>query len=72
MVSTDVVLARWKANAAAAGVPLSDEDIERIQARGFLERTIAVEAMIERLAAGEDLPDYLQVLSANTGEGKHG
>jgi hypothetical protein len=72
VVSTDAVLARWRANAAAAGVPLSDEDIDRIQARGFLERAIAVEAMIERLVVGEVLPDYLHVLSATTGEGKHG
>jgi hypothetical protein len=71
-VETDTVLARWRANAAAAGIPLSEEDIDRIQARGFLERAIAVEEMLDRLTTGEVLPDYLQVLAASTGEEKNG
>lgn len=54
---------RWRANAAAAGVTLTDEDIERIDSRGQLARIRAVEAIIARADAREAVPDYLDILS---------
>jgi hypothetical protein len=66
MMSPDEILRRWRSNAAAAGVKLTDEDIERIAARGFVERVIATEAMIDLTNAREVTPDYLHLLSATT------
>ncbi len=54
---------RWRANAAAAGVTLTDEDIERIDSRGQLSRIRAVEEIIARADAREMVPDYLDILS---------
>jgi hypothetical protein len=70
-LTTDGVLQRWRANAAAAGVKLTDEDIERISARGFLERVLATEALIARANARNVVPDYLDLLAA-TSEGRSG
>jgi len=68
----DDILRRWRMNAASAGVPLSDDDIARIDARGFLERVAAIDAMLERLNAAGVAPDYLRVLSVQAGSGGGG
>jgi hypothetical protein len=71
MSTADEILGRWRANAASAGVPLSDEDIERIESRGFLARVAAIDALLARLDADEVAPDYLHMLSVQTGGGGH-
>jgi hypothetical protein len=63
MGADEELIRRWKANAAAAGVRLTDEDIARIDGRGQVERIRAVEAIIERVNAREVTPDYLDMLS---------
>lgn len=68
----DQIRDRWKRNAAAAGVRLTDEDIARIDERGFLARVAAIEGMIESLDATETAPDYLDILHVGTSEGRHG
>lgn len=74
MATGEDILRRWRANAASAGVPLSDDDIARIDDRGFLERVVAIDAMLERLNAAGVAPDYLGVLSVQAGSvgGDHG
>lgn len=71
MATSEEILLRWRANAASAGVPLSDDDIARIEDRGFLERVVAIEALLARLGAHDVAPDYLHVLSVQTGGGDH-
>jgi hypothetical protein len=63
MGADEELIKRWRANAAAAGVRLTDEDIARIDGRGQVERIRAVEAIIERANAREVVPDYLDMLS---------
>jgi hypothetical protein len=63
MAVDEDLLGRWRANAAAAGVRLSDEDIARIDGRGQVERIRVVEAIVERAKAREVVPDYLDILS---------
>jgi hypothetical protein len=70
-LTTADVLRRWRANADAAGVHLTDEDIARISARGLLERVVATEALLARVNAREVVPDYLDLLAAAT-EGRSG
>ena len=71
MATSEEILLRWRANAASAGVTLSDEDIARIEGRGFLERVAAIDALLMRLTAHDVAPDYLHVLSVQTGGGEH-
>ena len=63
MSEDEDIIRRWRANAAAAGVTLTDEDIARIDGRGQVERIRAVEAIVERANAREVVPDYLDILS---------
>jgi hypothetical protein len=63
MAVDEDLVRRWRANAAAAGVRLSDEDIARIDGRGQVERIRVVEAIVERANAREVVPDYLDILS---------
>jgi hypothetical protein len=63
MAVDEDLVGRWRANAAAAGVRLSDEDIARIDGRGQVERIRVVEAIVERAKAREVVPDYLDILS---------
>lgn len=63
MSADEDLIRRWRANAAAAGVSLTDADIERIDSRGQLERVRNVEAIVQRANAREIVPDYLDVLS---------
>jgi hypothetical protein len=63
MGADEELIKRWRANAAAAGVRLTDEDIARIDGRGQVERIRAVEAIIERANAREVVPDYLDMLA---------
>jgi hypothetical protein len=63
MAVDEDLVGRWRANAAAAGVRLSDEDIARIDGRGQVERIRVVEAIVERANAREVVPDYLDILS---------
>jgi hypothetical protein len=65
------VVRRWQANAAAAGVRLTDEDIERISSRGTIDRVLMVEHIIATMKAANTAPDYLHVLSVYTGGGSH-
>jgi hypothetical protein len=53
------IVARWKANAAAAGVVLTDEDIARISAGGFAERMAAFQRLVDELDANNLPPDHL-------------
>jgi hypothetical protein len=53
------VIARWKANAAAAGVALTDEDIARISGGGFPERMAAFYRLLDELDANNLPPDHL-------------
>lgn len=57
------LLRRWRSNAAAAGVTLTDEDIARIEARGQVQRVRSVEAIVQNANAREVVPDYLDILS---------
>jgi hypothetical protein len=63
MSADEDLIRRWRANAAAAGVRLTDEDIARMDGRGQVERIRMVEAIIERANAREVVPDYLDLLS---------
>ena len=53
------IVDRWKANAAAAGVALTDEDIARISAAGFPERMAAFYRLLDELDANNLPPDHL-------------
>ena len=53
------IIARWKANAQAAGVRLTDEDIERITAAGLPERLAHLERIIAEADANNLPPDFL-------------
>lgn len=66
MSADEELVRRWRANAAAAGVRLTDEDIARIDARGQVERVRIVEAIIQRANAREVVPDYLDILSTES------
>lgn len=76
MSADEDLIRRWRANAAAAGVRLSDEDITRIDGRGQVERIRLVEGIIARANAREVVPDYLDILStepkAQSGERTNG
>ena len=63
MSADEDLVRRWRANAAAAGVRLTDEDIARMDGRGQVERIRVVEAIVERANAREVVPDYLDILS---------
>jgi len=53
------IVARWRVNAAAAGVRLSDADVERAKAAGLLERVAQNETLIARIDGWHATPDYL-------------
>ena len=63
MSADEDLVRRWRANAAAAVVRLTDEDIARMDGRGQVERIRVVEAIVERANAREVVPDYLDILS---------
>ena len=63
MSADEDLIRRWQANAVAAGVRLTDEDIARMDGRGQVERIRIVEAIVERANAREVVPDYLDILS---------
>lgn len=64
---------RWKTATRTAGINLSDDDIERTAARGFLTRAVTVEALIDRLVTGAEIPDYLDLVTTSTpGEARRG
>ena len=76
MGADEGLIRRWRANAAAVGIRLTDDDIARIDGRGQLERIRTVEAIIQRADVGEIVPDYLGILatqpSAESGERSDG
>ena len=76
MGADEGLIRRWRANAAAAGIKLTDDDIARIDGRGQLERIRTVEAIIQRADVGEIVPDYLGILAtqprAESGERSDG
>jgi hypothetical protein len=59
MPTTDEIIARWRANAAAAGVRLTDEDIERLRGAAGLGRVLLVEEQLAAIDAWAATPDYL-------------
>lgn len=67
------MIERWKVATRAAGITISDEDIERTAERGFLARAVAVEALIDRIVTGVEIPDYLDLITTTTtGEARRG
>lgn len=66
-MNRDDVIQRWRSNANAAGVRLTDEDIERITSRGGIDRVLAVEEILARADARDVVPDYLAVLTGGHG-----
>lgn len=66
------MIERWQAATRAAGIQLSDEDIERTAERGFLARAVTVEALIDRIVTGVEIPDYLDLVTTVTGEPNRG
>jgi hypothetical protein len=63
MSAEDEIIRRWRLNAAAAGVRLSEEDIARIVGHRRIEHVRLVEAIVERCDAREVVPDYLDILA---------
>jgi hypothetical protein len=63
-MNRDEIIRRWRANTGAAGVRLTDDDVERIVGRGALDRVMAIEGIVTRASAREVVPDYLMVLTA--------
>ena len=59
MTDDDAVLARWQANCHAAGVRLTEEDIARARSTNGLSQVLEREALIARINAAAELPDYL-------------
>lgn len=53
------IVERWKANAQAAGVVLTDEDIARISASGFPARMAAFQRLLDELDINNLPPDHL-------------
>ena len=59
MTDDNAVLERWRANCHAAGVRLTDDDIARARATNGLGQVLEREALIARINAATELPDYL-------------
>lgn len=59
MSLSDEIVQRWKANTAALGIRLTDEDIERIAAGGLGARHADVAAILQRADCQNSVPDYL-------------
>ena len=73
MPTHDEIVARWRANAALAGVRLTDEDVARIAASsGTLERVAQVEAALARIDAWATTPDFLDKRLAEPEDDAHG
>lgn len=62
---------RLRANLAAADVPATDEDLERLEADGYLERVVDTVAVLQRAAAAGE-PDFLGSWETDGGEGRGG
>ncbi|HUG15091.1 MAG TPA: hypothetical protein VMM78_08730 [Thermomicrobiales bacterium] len=62
-MNRDEIVRRWRASADATGVRLTDEDLARIESRGGLDRVLAIENILDRVAARVDVPDYLATLT---------
>jgi len=57
--TTELVVARWRANAAAAGIELPDEVVARAVDGGTTAQVMAFEALLRRLSPGFTMPDEL-------------
>ncbi len=66
------MIERWRAATRAAGITLSEQDVERTAERGFLARAVTVEALIDRIVTGVEVPDYLDVVTTTSGEAQRG
>ena len=53
-----LVMDRLRANLRAAGIPTSEEDLERIEADGYIERVVDTREILAAAAAGGE-PDFL-------------
>lgn len=60
----EALITRWRANTAAAGIRLEESDIAHSVERGALNSIVAVEAVLARINAHGQLPDYLAPLAA--------
>lgn len=61
MSDLNAVLERWQSNCRAAGVRLTEADIAQARAAHSLEQVLDREALLARLNAARDLPDYLDL-----------
>ncbi len=59
MDAADLIVARWKANAAAAGIELPDAIVDGARAAGTLGQIAALEDLLRRLDPGFVMPDAL-------------
>lgn len=57
--ATNELLTRLRANAARAGIRLTDEDIARIGAGAYFHNVAALDRLVNRVPA-ETLPDFLK------------
>lgn len=54
-----LIVERWRANAAAAGIELPETVVEAAEQGGMLAQVAAWEAMLRRLDPGFTMPDAL-------------
>jgi hypothetical protein len=71
-MNAEEIVQRLRANAAAAGVRVTEGDVARLVEQGFVERIARVERIIEDVGADDVAPDYLQLLSVYAGDARHG
>lgn len=65
------MIERWRVATRAAGIELSEADIERTAERGFLARAITVETLIDEIVTGVEIPDYLDLVTTVPGGEAH-
>jgi hypothetical protein len=62
----EAVLARWRSNALAAGIRLSEDDIEAAVAGGLASRIVRLNQLVEETNAPATPPDYLHDLGQDS------
>jgi hypothetical protein len=70
--TVEQIIARWRANAAAAGVMLTEEDIERLSDANGIGRVLQVEQHLARIPAWHVTPDFLDKRLADPEGGARG
>jgi hypothetical protein len=71
-MDTEAIVRRWKANTAAVGIRMTDNDVTRFIDRGFVSRIARVEQIIDEAGADNVVPDYLPVLSVHAEDSRDG